>query len=161
MADETLAARYGALRKQYADFGGDLGFSSDQDYVQAGLIWGEVDGNETPRILLIALEPGHWDTSEPARLDDLAIGLLAALPGDAWPVFCHLKDDSHERCYELFGASGTQSVDAIPGIGLIREHERLRKDQTFTWSMKIYTRLMHRLDAFHEQLYQNDKDRDS
>ncbi|WP_295606574.1 N-6 DNA methylase [uncultured Lamprocystis sp.] len=159
MADETLAARYGALRKQYADFGGDLGFSSDQDYVQAGLIWGEVDGNETPRILLIALEPGHWDTSEPARLDDLAIGLLAALPGDAWPVFCHLKDDSHERCYELFGASGTQSVDAIPGIGLIREHERLRKDQTFTWSMKIYTRLMHRLDAFHEQVYQNVKDR--
>ena len=95
MTEETLAPLYRALRNQYRDFGSAQDLPSDHEYLQAGLIWGEVDGNETPRILLIALAPGHWDTSEPARLDDLAIGLLAALPGDTWPVFCHLKDDSH------------------------------------------------------------------
>jgi type I restriction enzyme M protein len=159
MTDETLAARYLALCKQYRDFEPDRDLPCDRDYVQAGLVWGEVQGNETPRILLIALETGHWDLSDPARLDDLAIGLLSSLPGDTWPVFCHLKDDAHERCYELFGLSGTQSIDQIPGIGLIREHERLRKDQTFKWSMKVYSHLMQSFDAFHEQVYQTDKDK--
>ncbi len=159
MTDETLAARYLALRKEYRDFSSEQGLPSDRDDIHAELVWGEVQGNETPRILLIALAPGLWELSEPARLDDLAIGLLATLPGDIWPVFCHLKDDTHERCYELFGVSGTQSVDRIPGLDLIREYERLRKDETFTWSMQVYTRLMHRLDAFHEQVYQNVKDR--
>jgi type I restriction enzyme M protein len=162
VTEAILAARYHALRKRYLDFDSEQTLDSEHDFLQAGLIWGDVQGNATPRILLIALAPGHWELSEPARLDELAIGLLADLPADDWPVFGHVQDDSHERCYALLGADGTEgthSVDEIPGVEVICEHERLRRDRTFRWSMQVYTRLMHQLDAFHEQVYQNVKDR--
>ncbi|MCH0726385.1 SAM-dependent methyltransferase, partial [Pseudomonas aeruginosa] len=64
--------------------------------------------------------------------------------------------------YSLFGvdgSDGTHSVDEVPSIELIRNYEKLEKDPTFRWSMRIYTRLMHRFDAFHEQVFQTVKDR--
>ncbi len=161
MTDQSLAERYQALRQQYADFSADLELSSDHDYAQAGIVWGEVQGNETPRILLIALEPGHWEYSQEAKLDELAYELLVSLDTD-WPVFAHLKDDSNSRCYALFGedgTDGTHSVDEIPGLELISEYKRLNRSSKLKWSMQIYTRLMHQLDAFHEQVYQTVKDR--
>ncbi|WP_328987077.1 HsdM family class I SAM-dependent methyltransferase [Thiorhodovibrio winogradskyi] len=161
MRDRTLAERYQALRHHYAAFGAELPLEKAHDFVHAGVVWGEVQGNETPRILLIALDPGHWEYSQEAKLDELAYELLASLEDD-WPVFAHLKDDTNSRCYALFGLDGTEgthSVDEIPGIELIREYERLNKYTTLKWSMQIYTRLMHQLDAFHEQVYQTVKDR--
>lgn len=161
MSDQTVAERYQALRHQYSDFGSELVLEKSQDFVHAGVIWGETQGNETPRILLIALDPGHWEYSQEAKLDELAYELLASLEGD-WPVFAHLADDANSRCYALFGldgTDGTHSVDEVPGIELIREYERLNKYTTLKWSMQIYTRLMHQLDAFHEQVYQTVKDR--
>lgn len=161
MRDQTLTERYQALRQQYADFGSELPLEKAHDFVHAGVVWGEVQGNETPRILLIALDPGHWEHSQEAKLDELAYELLASLEGD-WPVFAHLKDDANSRCYALFGldgTDGTHSVDEVPGLELIREYERLNKYTTLKWSMQIYTRLMHQLDAFHEQVYQTVKDR--
>ena len=90
MSDQTLSERYLALRNTYPDFSGHLplndGGESGDEFIQAGLVWGEVQGNDTPRILLIALEPGHWDLSQEARLDELAYQLLAAIEDD-WPVF--------------------------------------------------------------------------
>lgn len=112
-------------------------------------------------MLLIALEPGHWDYSREDKLDQLAYELLASVSGD-WPVFAHLQDDKNTRCYSLFGvdgSDGTHSVDEVPSIELIRNYEKLEKDPTFRWSMRIYTRLMHRFDAFHEQVFQTVKDR--
>lgn len=159
--EKTLGQRYQAIRAQYRDFTEHTPLNSDHDFVTAGLIWGEDQGNQTPSVLLIALEPGHWDYSREDKLDQLAYELLASVSGD-WPVFAHLQDDKNTRCYSLFGvdgSDGTHSVDEVPSIELIRNYEKLEKDPTFRWSMRIYTRLMHRFDAFHEQVFQTVKDR--
>ena len=161
---QDLSTRFAALRAKYASAGFTYfdALESDHDFLQAGLVWGEVEGNLTPRILLIAMEEGHWEYSNEARLDDLAYELLSTVAGDEWPVFTELSDPNNSRCYALFGldgTDGTHSVDEIPGINIIRDYERLNKDATLRWSMQIYTRLMHKLDAFHEQVYQTVKDR--
>ncbi len=160
---QDISERFAELRAKF----GQAGFNQYEDlesnhvFLQAGLVWGEVEGNLTPRILLIALDEGRWELSNEARLDELAYELLAVVEGD-WPVFAQLKDPSNDRCFALFGldgTDGTHSVDEIPSISLIREYERLNKNATLKWSMQIYTRLMHKLDAFHEQVYQTVKDR--
>lgn len=159
--EQTLGQRYQEIRAQYRDYTEHTPLNSNHDFVTAGLIWGEDQGNQTPSVLLIALEPGHWDYSREDKLDQLAYELLASVSGD-WPVFAHLQDDKNTRCYSLFGvdgSDGTHSVDEVPSIELIRNYEKLEKDPTFRWSMRIYTRLMHRFDAFHEQVFQTVKDR--
>lgn len=159
--EKTLEQRYQAIRAKYRDYTEHTPLNSDHDFVKAGLIWGEDQGNQTPSVLLIALEPGHWDYSREDKLDQLAYELLASVSGD-WPVFAHLQDDKNTRCYSLFGvdgSDGTHSVDEVPSIELIRNYEKLEKDPTFRWSIRIYTRLMHRFDAFHEQVFQTVKDR--
>jgi len=145
------------LRKQYREFRKSKSLKSDHDFVQAGLVWGTVDGNVTPSILLIALEPGHWEHSKESSLEMLAGTLLADIVD--YPVFAHLQNDTNSRCYSLFRKDGTHSVDKIPSLGLIRDYERLEEEASFRWSMRIYTRLMYKLDAFHEQVYQTVKDR--
>ena len=166
MADNTydLDASFAALREKYRSRGFTQfeALESDHDFLAAGLVWGEVEGNLTPRILLIAMEEGHGEYFNEARLDELAYELLASIAGDEWPVFTELSDPSNSRCYALFGldgTDGTHSVDEVPSINIIRDYERLNKDSTLRWSMQIYTRLMHKLDAFHEQVYQTVKDR--
>lgn len=159
--EQSLNQLYQQIRQQYADFTEHTPLNSDHDFVKAGLIWGENQGNQTPSVLLIALNPGHWENSREDKLDQLAYELLASVNGD-WPVFTHLQDDKNTRCYSLFGvdgSDGTHSVDEVPSIELIRNYEKLEKDPTFRWSMRIYTRLMHRFDAFHEQVFQTVKDR--
>lgn len=159
MANEhTLDQRYQGIRTQYLEYAEHTPLTSEPSFVKAGLIWGENQGNQTPSVLLIALAPGHWEYSRDDKLDQLAFELLAGMNSD-WPVFAHLQDDKNTRCYSLFGKAGTHSVDDIPGIKYLRQHSRLREDPTFKWSMDIYTQLMHRFDAFHEQVFQTVKDR--
>ena len=90
--EQTLDQRYQAIRANYSDYIEHTPLNSDHDFVKAGLIWGEDQGNQTPSVLLIALEPGHWDYSREDKLDQLAYELLASVSGD-WPVFAHLQDD--------------------------------------------------------------------
>ena len=134
---------------------------SEHDFAEATLVWGQHNGNDTPKILLIALREGHWDYTEPSRLDDLAVSMLSERPYDTWPVFAHLLDTSNNyvRLFALFGTQGTHSVDEIPDVTLIRDYQRLDVDPTYRWSMNCYTSLMHKLDAFHEQVYQTVKDK--
>ena len=152
-----------SLVKQYQQ----LGFSefkplnSEHEFVDAGLIWGIVEGNQTPSILVINLEQGHWDYSNEDKLDELAYELLTEVEGD-WPVFACLTDPENARCYALFGldgTDGTHSVDEIPSVNLISEYKRLKEYANLRWSKQVQTRLMHKLDAFHEQVYQTVKDR--
>lgn len=164
MIDNTqdIIARFAELRAKWekAGFNQFKELKSDHDFLQAGLVWGEVEGNVTPSILLIVLDEGHWELSNEARLDELAYELLASFEGD-WPVFAQLKDPGNDRSFALFGldgTDGTHSVDEIPSLNLIREYERLNKNATLKWSMQIYTRLMQKLDAFHEQVFQTVKD---
>lgn len=157
---KILDQRYQEIRAKYRDYTEHTPLNSDHDFVKAGLIWGEDQGNQTPSVLLIALEPGHWDYSREDKLDHMAYELLASVSGD-WPVFAHLQDDKNTRCYSLFGvdgSDGTHSVDEVPSIELIRNYEKLEKDPTFRWSMRIYTKLMDNFNYFHEQVYQIVKD---
>jgi type I restriction enzyme M protein len=160
--EQTLQERFSLLKQHYKSqgFAEFQPMDTEHDFLVAGLIWGVSEGNQTPSILIIALEEGHWEYSNEARLDELAYELLATVSND-WPVFAHLKDPNNERCFALFGldgTDGTHSVDEVPGINLIHEYERLNKNTTLKWSMQVYTRLMHKLDAFHEQVYQTVKD---
>ena len=157
----ALAQRYLTLRKQLPDYKEHTPLNSEHAYLQAGLIWGTFDSKPTPAILVIALEPGHWEISREDKLDQLAYELLANVD-DEWPVFACLADDKNCRYYCLFGvdgSDGTHSVDEIPPLELISHFEKLEKNPTFRWSMRIYTRLMHRFDAFHEQVFHTVKDR--
>jgi type I restriction enzyme M protein len=161
--EQTLQERFSLLKQQYQSqgFAEFQPMDTEHDFLEAGLIWGVSEGNQTPSILIIALEEGHWEYSNESRLDELAYELLATVSND-WPVFAQLKDPKNERSFALFGldgTDGTHSVDEVPGINLIHEYERLNKNTTLKWSMQVYTRLMHKLDAFHEQVYQTVKDR--
>jgi len=156
--EPTLDPRYQQIRKHYRELTEHTPLNADQAFLKAGLVWGIHEGKQTPGVLLVALDPGHWETSRDDKLELLAYELLASVEGD-WPVFAHLQDDKNTRCYSLFGKAGTHSVDAIPGLQYLSQHSRLGEDPTFKWSMDVYTRLMHRFDAFHEQVYHNVKDR--
>jgi type I restriction enzyme M protein len=158
--EQTLDQRYQAIRRKYREYTEHTPLNTDHDFVKAGLVWGVDQGNQTPSVMLIALEPGHWEYSREDKLDHLAYELLASVSGD-WPVFAHLQDDKNNRCYSLFGvdgSDGTHSVDEVPSIELIRNYEKLEKDLTFRWSMRIYTKLMDSFNYFHEQVYQIVKD---
>ncbi|PKO26703.1 MAG: SAM-dependent methyltransferase [Betaproteobacteria bacterium HGW-Betaproteobacteria-9] len=157
--DIELSESYKVLRKKYSEFTEHQELKSDKPHVRAGLVWGHIQGNPTPRVLLITLAAGHWEYSKPDELDGLAYELLASINGDEWPIFAHLQDDKNTMFFSLFGGAGTHSVDSIPSVDLIRDHEQLAKDPTFRWAMKTYTRLMKQLDVFHERVYQIDKDR--
>lgn len=156
-----LSKRYAKLRAKYDDFTDHQELKSTQEHVKACIVWGTHEGTVTPRILLIALNPDHWELSRDDKLELLAIELLTDLSGD-WPVYAELLDDKNSRCYSLFGSDGsdgTHSIDSIPAIDEIGEYERLESNPTIRWSMRIYTRLMQRFDAFHEQVFQTVKDR--
>jgi type I restriction enzyme M protein len=160
MADPfVLEQHYQIIREKYRDFTEHTALKSEHEFVKAGLIWGFDQGNKTPAVLLIALEPGHWDHSKADQLDLLAYDLLASINGDDWPIFAHLQDDKNLAYYSLFGGAGTHSVDSVPPVELIRDHQQLAKDPTFRWAMMTYTRLMKGLDNFHERVYSIDKDR--
>jgi type I restriction enzyme M protein len=156
---EILNAGFAGLRKKYSEFSKQEPLDSDLEFVRAGMVYGQFDGKETPRILLIMLAEGNWGYSDPARFQELLYQLLEKQDDDKWPRFAHLSDNKNERCYELFTAQGVDPVDEIPSIGVINEYKKLKSDPTLKWSLKIYTKLMHDLDAFHEQVYQTVKDR--
>jgi type I restriction enzyme M protein len=162
---QTVGQKFADLRKHYQieGFSEFTALESEHEYVEAGLVWGVVQGNKTPSVLLIALDTGHWEYSNEDRLDELAYELLADFDdSEDWPVFAELADADNQRCYALFGldgTDGTHSVDEIPSVNLIEEYKRLKEYTNLRWSKQIQTRLMHKLDAFHEQVYQTVKDR--
>ena len=147
------------LKTKYSDFTEQLDIECNLDFVKAANIFGHHDGKETPGILLIMLKPGHWRYSDQDQLLELVSQLLVDFAADNFPVFAHLSDGKNERCFELFTARGTDAIDEIPGLEVINEYKRLKTDPTLKWSMQIYTKLMHDLDAFHEQVYQTVKDK--
>lgn len=61
--EQPLDLRYQHIRKHFSSYTEHTPLASDHAFVKAGLIWGENQGNQTPSVLLIALEPGHWEYS--------------------------------------------------------------------------------------------------
>ncbi|HAV1368367.1 HsdM family class I SAM-dependent methyltransferase [Vibrio parahaemolyticus] len=156
-----LAPIYTPVRNQFRQFSESLPLEATQDFYQAELVWGIVEGNQTPKILLLVLGDNNWHYSEPESLDALVFELLGEndMLGDEsqWPAFICLADANNQRSYEFKGFS--QAVPEIPGIELIRDYERLSGEQNLAWSAMVYRNLMQDLDAFHEQVYQTVKDK--
>lgn len=152
---------YTDLRKKHSHFLEHLPLEGSEEFYKAGMIWGTVQGNVTPRILLLAMEEGHWEYSDESRLADLVYSLLAGnnVEDEAdWPAFVHLGDPKNSRTFSMEGGV-LKSIDAIPGIDVIRDYARLGAEPNLAWSSRVYRNLMYSLDAFHEQVYQTVKDK--
>ncbi|TNC03774.1 HsdM family class I SAM-dependent methyltransferase [Vibrio diabolicus] len=162
--DPTIALdeQFQKLVAQHSEFTQPLVELPEHDFAKAGLIQGLVEGNLTPPVMLVSLLEGHWEyAADTAKFDDLAYQLLSDVEGD-WPVFAVVADGSNHRILALFGADGsdgTHGVDALPTLEELRNFDRLERDPTFRWSMRVYTRLMQRFDAFHENVYRVTKDK--
>ncbi|WP_049069566.1 HsdM family class I SAM-dependent methyltransferase [Klebsiella michiganensis] len=161
-SQEQLDTLFNQLVAKHREFDQPLVELPEHDFVKAGLIQGMVEGNLTPPVMLVAMLDGNWENAaDTARFDDLAYTLLSSYEGD-WPVYAVVMDSSHDRTLALFGADGadgTHGVDALPGLEELRNVDRLERDPTFRWSMRVYTRLMQRFDAFHESVYRVTKDK--
>ncbi|MFV5264562.1 HsdM family class I SAM-dependent methyltransferase [Acinetobacter courvalinii] len=159
---QQLSALFDELLDQHTEFTQPLVELPEHEFAKAGLIQGLVEGNLTPPFMLIALAEDHWEyAADTAKFDDLAYQLLSEIEGD-WPVFAVVVDGTNQRTLALFGADGsdgTHGVDTLPSLEELRSFDRLERDPTFRWSMRIYTRLMQRFDAFHENVYRVTKDK--
>ena len=162
---QQLEQLFNELTKQHTEFTEPLIELPEHEFAKAGLIQGLVEGNLTPPVMLVALAEGHWEyAADTAKFDELATDhLLNDLDADQdWPVFAVVADGTNQRVLALFGADGsdgTHGVDELPSLEELRSFDRLERDPTFRWSMRIYTRLMHRFDAFHENVYRVTKDK--
>ena len=159
---QQLEALFNKLVKQHSEFTQPLVELPEHEFAKAGLIQGLVEGNLTPPVMLIALTEGHWEyAADTAKFDDLAYQLLSDIEGD-WPVYAVVDDGLNQRILALFGADGsdgTHGADTLPGLEELRSVDRMERDPTFRWSMRVYTRLMQRFDAFHENVYRVTKDK--
>lgn len=157
-----LTDLFNQLVKQHRNFDQPVIELSSHEFVKAGLIQGMVEGNLTPPVMLLALAEGHWENAaDTAKFDNLAYALLSDTDSD-WPVFAVISDGTNNRILSLFGSDGsdgTHGVDVLPSLEELNSFDRLERDPTFRWSMRIYTRLMHRFDAFHENVYHVTKDK--
>lgn len=156
-----LTDLFNQLVKQHRRFDQSVLELSSHEFAKAGLIQGMVEGNLTPPVMLLALADGHWENAaDTAKFDDLAYTLLSDTDSD-WPVFAVISDGTNNRILSLFGSDGsdgTHGVDILPSLEELNSFDRLERDPTFRWSMRIYTRLMHRFDAFHENVFRVTKD---
>ncbi|EIZ8693731.1 N-6 DNA methylase [Escherichia coli] len=159
---QQLEALFNKLVKQHSEFTQPLVELPEHEFAKAGLIQGLVEGNLTPPVMLIALTEGHWEyAADTAKFDDLAYQLLSDIEGD-WPVYAVVDDGLNQRILALFGADGsdgTHGANTLPGLEELRSFDRMERDPTFRWSMRVYTRLMQRFDAFHENVYRVTKDK--
>ena len=150
------------LVRQHHEFTQPVVELPEHELAKACLVQGMVEGNLTPPVMLVALVEGHWEyAADTAKFDDLAYQLLSEVEGD-WPVFAFVTDGTNQRVLALFGADGsdgTHGVDSLPSLEELRSFDRLERDPTFRWSMRVYTRLMQRFDAFHENVYRVTKDK--
>ncbi|MCV3262732.1 hypothetical protein OGZ01_06100 [Vibrio harveyi] len=100
-----LAPIYTPVRNQFRQFSESLPLEATQDFYQAELVWGIVEGNQTPKILLLVLGDGNWHYSEPESLDALVFELLGEndMLGDEsqYYAFICLADANNQRSYEF------------------------------------------------------------
>lgn len=158
---EQLQQMIAQLQKDFSRYNAQQESIESHEFAEALLIQGMVEGNVTPKVMLVALADGHWETvADTAKFDEFAYTLLQDVTSE-WPVFAVVKDSSNQAILSLFGSdgsAGTHLIEKLPSLDEMRSFERLERDPTFRWSMKIYTRLMKRFDAFHENVFHVTKD---
>ena len=159
---ETPTAKHAlaALLTKLANRGFDLEQPLiEGDEESAAVVWGRHKGVPTPRVLLLALTPEHWDKARPEHVQSRAWALTPTETAeDAYPVFAIATDGEHERTFDI-ASHPPHEIDQLPTLAEIGEYKRLKADPTYRWSMRQYERLMNGFNSFHEQVYQTVKDR--
>jgi type I restriction enzyme M protein len=130
---------------------------SDPDQA-AAIVWGSYQGIATPRIFVWAIAPGQWEKANADEVQSTSWGVMPAdTPEDQYPQFGIALDGEHTAFFDI--SYPAHEIDRLPTIKEINEYKRIKADPTYKWSLKMYDRLMRGFDAFHEQVYQNVKDR--
>lgn len=124
----------------------------------ATVVWGSYKGTPTPRIFVWALSSGQWEKANADEVQSVCWGLMPAETSEEqYPQFGVVTDDGHVACFDI--SYPAHEIDRLPTIEEINDYTRIKADPTYKWSLKMYNRLMRGFDAFHEQVYQNVKDR--
>ena len=124
----------------------------------AAVVWGSYKGLPTPRIFVWALGPGHWEKANADEVQARSWGVMPAeTPEDQFPLFGVVVDGEHQAFFDI--SYPPHEIDQLPSIKEITEYKRIKADPTYRWSLQMYDRLMRGFDAFHEQVYQNVKDK--
>ncbi len=145
------------LRSQQQAAGFDQFLELTADGKAAAIVWGQYQGVETPRILLLALPPGQWERANAEYVQQQSYTLPSAdTPEDKYPQFGVVTDGEHKAFFDL--GYPAYEIDRLPTLKEINEYKRIKADPTYRWSMKMYDRLMRGFDEFHEQVYQNVRD---
>jgi type I restriction enzyme M protein len=127
------------------------------DEGQAGtIVWGNYKGNLTPRIFVWVLAAGQWEKAKEVQSVSWNV-MPADTAEDQYPQFGVVIDGEHTAFFDI--SYPAHEIDRLPTIEEISDYKRIKADPTYKWSLKMYNRLMNGFDAFHEQVYQNVKDR--
>lgn len=124
----------------------------------ASIIWGRHRGEDTPRILLLALPKERWGEVQAEFVQARSWEITPPdTPQDQYPRFAVVTDGEHELIFDV--AYPVHEIDRLPTLQEILEYDYIKSDPTRRWSMKMYERLMNGFNAFHEKVYQTTKDR--
>ncbi|MBE9112114.1 N-6 DNA methylase [Nodosilinea sp. LEGE 07298] len=123
-----------------------------QENTQAAVCWGTKDGAPTQRVMLAVVPEAYFDDQAADKVLTLSYEL-----GQPEPVAAVVSDGKETRYFELNPAAPYE-LDQLPEASLINDIFRLRVEQTFKWSQKVYHKLQKGFDDFHEQVYSSVRD---
>ncbi|MBT0664913.1 N-6 DNA methylase [Geobacter pelophilus] len=132
------------------DFSTHLG-----DSVCAAVCWGEEKGAPTARLLLAAVKAELL--ADTAADNVLSLAWDAPSEGAGEPVAALVDDGSGQRVFDL-DPSSPHEIDQLPKASEIGDLQRLEREPTFRWSLRVYEKLQRDFDNFHEQVYSTVRD---
>ncbi|MBM4287441.1 MAG: SAM-dependent methyltransferase [Deltaproteobacteria bacterium] len=139
-------------------YNSEVALKSEEPGVAAAIHWGMHQGVETPRIFALALPKEAWERANANEVQRLSYEMPSPdTPEDKYPQFGFVADGQHEAFFDL--SFPPHEIDRLPELAEINDYKRIKADPTYRWSMRMYNRLMNGFNAFHERVYQIDKDR--
>jgi type I restriction enzyme M protein len=141
-----------------AEFNQRLDMEPAENGQACSMLWGEFQGEETPRIFVLALPQGSWEKANAEYVQQLSYTQApTGLAADQYAKFALVGDGKNQAMFDL--EYPAHEIDRLPNITEIKEYKRIKADPTRRWSLKMYDRLMNGFNAFHEQVYQTVKDK--
>ncbi|MEQ8819808.1 MAG: N-6 DNA methylase [Sumerlaeia bacterium] len=156
VAQDTLRSLSEKLKQ--AGYDSTVNLQSREDGVAARIHWGSHHGVETPRVFALVLPKDAWDRANANEVQRLSYELPPpTTKEDQYPQFAVVSDGEHTAYFYL--SFPAYEIDRLPKLTEIHEWKRIKADPTYRWSMAMYDKLMNGFNAFHERVYQIDKDR--
>ena len=141
-----------------AGYDSTVNLQSQDDGVAARIHWGSHHGVETPRVFALALPKDAWGRANANEVQRLSYEMPPpTTKEDQYPQFAIVSDGEHTAYFYL--SFPAYEIDRLPKVSEIHEWKRIKADPTYRWSMAMYDKLMNGFNAFHERVYQIDKDR--